>query len=243
MRLQKYLAACGVASRRAAEEIILEGRVTVNGITVDKRGVEVDPEKDTVCLDRKNLSFEVKKLFLFNKPKGILSSLKDPHGKSDLRKYVAKTGLRAFPVGRLDRDAFGLMLLTNDGDFADHLMHPKYQVERIYYLRVKGELTERAINKANSGIRLEDGMVKAKLKKLKYSDDNVSFIFDTPEAGYSLVEAKLIEGRKHIVKRLMKELGSPVKELCRYAHGPFKLDKLRPGEILEVKNYLKLVIG
>lgn len=240
MRLQKYLAACGVASRRAAEKIILEGRVSVNGVQVDQLGLTVEPTKDKICLDKKSLNFEEPKLFLFNKPKGILSSLKDPHGKMDLRKYVAKTGVRAFPVGRLDRDAFGLMLLTNDGDFADHMLHPKYQIERVYYLRVEGQLTKKAIAKAHAGILLDDGIAKASLKNINFTE-KLSFIFDPPGTGFSLVEAVLTEGRKHIVKRLLAKLGNPVKELCRYSHGPFKLGKLPPGELLEVKNYRKML--
>lgn len=238
--MQKYLAASGVASRRSAEQIILSGRVSVNNKIVSKLGTVIDPDNDKVLLDRKPVSFEQKKLFLFNKPKGVWSTLSDPHSKSDLKKYVVKTGVRAYPVGRLDRDAFGLMLLTNDGDFADRLMHPKYQAERVYYLLIKGELTEASIKKAAKGIQLEDGPVKAQLKKMSYTQE-LGEIFDQPKAGFILVEARLTEGRKHLVKRLMLELGAPVKELCRYAHGPFKLENLRPGELLEVKNYSKLL--
>lgn len=240
MRLQKYLAASGVASRRASEELIKAGKIQVNGETVTELGVKIDPEKDIVSFNKKPLKFEAKKLFIFNKPKGVWSTLSDPHSKKDLQKYVIKTGVRAYPVGRLDRDAFGLMLLTNDGDFADLLLHPKYQVERVYYLRVNGELSEAAIKKAAKGIRLEDGIAKAKLKKMPYTK-KLSAIFEAPDDSCSLVEARLTEGRKHLVKRIMAELGAPVKELCRFAHGPFKLENLRPGELLEVKNYRKLL--
>lgn len=240
MRLQKYLAASGLCSRRAAEDLIKSGLIKVNNKTVTELGVKVDPEKDIVSYKDRPLEFEQKKLFIFNKPKGVWSTLRDPHTKKDLEKYIAKTKVRAFPVGRLDRDAFGLMLLTNDGEFADRFLHPRYQVERVYYLLVKGDLAQDSIRKASLGIKLEDGLVKAKLKKLTFSDE-ISLIFDKPKQGYSLVEARVIEGRKHLVKRLMAHINCPVEELCRYSHGPFKLENLRPGELREIRNYDKLL--
>lgn len=236
MRLQKFLAHSGVCSRRAAEKLILEGRVKVNDQKVIAMGEIVNPDSDTVLVDDKKVDFENKKLFLFHKPKGVVSTLSDPHNKKDLKQYVALTKVRAFPVGRLDRDAFGLMLLTNDGEFANKMLHPSFETERVYYLLVNGGIDQEDIKQAKLGLELRDGMAKASLTNIKY-DKSIEHLFDKPSLNQSLVRASLTEGRKHIVKRIMKNLGSPVIELCRYSHGSFMLDKLRPGEILEVENY------
>lgn len=236
MRLQKFLAHCGVCSRRAAEELISEGRVSVNNEKIIAQGEIIDPCKDRITVDGKVIHFENKKLFLFHKPKGIVSTLSDPHNKKDLKPYISLTKVRAFPVGRLDRDAFGLMLLTNDGEFANKMLHPSFGVLRVYYLLVQGEVTRSMIKKAKAGIELDDGYANAELKNLKYTE-SLAHLFDKPRPGEFLISASLTEGRKHLVKRLMKRLGSPVLELCRHSHGEFKLGKLRPGQILEVKDY------
>jgi len=236
VRLQKFLAHCGVCSRRAAEELISEGRVSVNNERISAQGEIIDPHQDSITVDGKLIHFEDKKLFLFHKPKGIVSTLSDPHNKKDLKPYLSLTKVRAFPVGRLDRDAFGLMLLTNDGEFANKMLHPSFEVKRVYYLLVQGELTGRMIKKARVGIELDDGFANAELKTLKYTE-SLNHLFDKPSSGQSLVSASLTEGRKHLVKRLMKRLGAPVLELCRHSHGKFKLGKLRPGQVLEVKDY------
>ncbi len=239
MRLQKFLAHSGVCSRRAAEKLIIEGRVKVNDQKVIAMGEIIDPNSDIVLVDNKKVDFESKKLFLFHKPKGVVSTLSDPHNKTDLKPYVAQTNIRAFPVGRLDRDAFGLMLLTNDGEFANVMLHPSFETERVYYLLVQGGINQDDIKQAKLGLELRDGMASAKLMNMKY-DNSLEHLFSKPTSHQSLVRASLTEGRKHIVKRIMKNLGAPVLELCRYSHGPFKLDKLRPGEMLEVKDYESL---
>lgn len=236
MRLQKFLAHSGVCSRRAAEKLISEGRVKVNQQTVIAMGEIIDPDKDTISVDDEVVSFENKKLFLFHKPKGVVSTLSDPHNKKDLKQYVAQTKVRAFPVGRLDRDAFGLMLLTNDGEFANVMLHPSFETIRVYYLLVQGGINQNDIKKAKSGLELRDGFARADLSKMKYNE-SIEHLFSKPSSNQSLVRASLTEGRKHIVKRIMKNLGAPVIELCRYSHGVYKLGNLRPGQILEVNDY------
>ncbi|MCL4138252.1 UNVERIFIED_CONTAM: hypothetical protein GTU68_066936 [Idotea baltica] len=226
MRLQKYLAMCGVASRRRSEEYIKEERVYVNSQLITEMGFKVE-ETDEVRVDGKLVTFESKKLLLFNKPKGVITTLKDPQGRRDIQDYLKNYNERFFPIGRLDADTTGLLLLTTDGDLAQYLAHPSFKIIKEYNALLDGVCTNSVINKLKKGIELEDGLVQADVKIIKKSDRKTEVI------------VKIHIGRKRIVRRMFKELGLPVLELKRLKHGPFSLDELRVGQIIEV-DYSKL---
>lgn len=229
MRLQKYLAMCGVASRRKSEEIITSGRVLVNKNKVTELGSKIDPDTDEVRVDGRVVKLETKRLILFNKPKGVITTLKDTHGRKTVSDFLADYSERFFPVGRLDADTTGLLLLTTDGDLAQKLAHPSFEIEKVYETKVKGNCTQKEITILENGLKLEDGVVKAKVKILKKNHST------------SFLKVVIHVGKKRIVRRMFAELNLPVLELKRIAHGPFKLSKLKPGELKEV-DYSKIAI-
>lgn len=226
MRLQKYLAMCGVASRRSSEEFIKQKRVYVNSELITEMGFKVS-EADEVRVDGKLVKFESKKLLLFNKPKGVITTLKDPQGRKNIQDYLKNYEERFFPIGRLDADTTGLLLLTTDGDLAQYLAHPSFEIIKEYKALLNGICNNDIILKLKKGIKLDDGPVKADIKIIKKYDKQTEVL------------VKIHIGRKRIVRRMFKELGLPVLELKRLKHGPFSLDDLKIGQIIEV-DYSKL---
>ena len=220
VRLQKLIAGTGLASRRKAEEMIVSGRVMVNGRVVTELGTKVDPGRDHVKVDGKHLSAAQPFVYLvLNKPKNVMSTLDDPGGRTTVKDYLRGVSVRVFPVGRLDFDSEGLMLLTNNGDLAQALLHPRYHVPKTYLIKVKGVLTDDEIKKLEEGVRLEDGMTSpAHVKKVRKVEAN------------SWLEITIREGRKHQVKRMLETVGHPVIKLMRIRMGPLSLGNLEPGE-------------
>jgi 23S rRNA pseudouridine2605 synthase len=219
-RLQKLIAGTGLASRRKAEALITAGRVTVNGKVVTELGIKVDPDCDHVKVDGKHLSAAQPFVYLLlNKPKNVMSTLDDPGGRTTVKDYLRGVSVRVFPVGRLDFDSEGLMLLTNNGDLAQALLHPRYHVPKTYLIKVKGVLTNEEITHLEQGVRLDDGMTSpAMVKKIKKAEQN------------SWLEITIREGRKHQVKRMLEAVGHPVIKLMRVKMGPLTLGSLAPGE-------------
>ncbi len=220
VRLQKLIAGTGLASRRKAEGLIAAGRVMVNGKIVTELGTRVNPERDHVKVDGKHLSAAQPFVYLMlNKPKNVVSTLDDPGGRTTVKDYLRGVSVRVFPVGRLDFDSEGLMLLTNNGDLAQALLHPRYHVPKTYLIKVKGVLMDEDIAQLQQGVRLEDGMTSpAQLKKVRKVEAN------------SWLEITIREGRKHQVKRMLESVGHPVIKLMRIRMGPLSLGHLEPGE-------------
>ena len=220
VRLQKLIAGSGLASRRKAEGLIAAGRVMVNGKIVTELGTRVNPERDHVKVDGKHLSAAQPFVYLIlNKPRNVVSTLDDPGGRTTVKDYLRGVSVRVFPVGRLDFDSEGLMLLTNNGDLAQALLHPRYHVPKTYLIKVKGVLTDEDIAQLEQGVRLEDGMTSpAQVKKVRKVEAN------------SWLEMTIREGRKHQVKRMLESVGHPVIKLMRIRMGPLSLGHLEPGE-------------
>ncbi|MCC2643248.1 MAG: rluB [Nitrospira sp.] len=220
IRLQKLIAGTGLASRRKAEGLIAAGRVMVNGKIVTELGTRVNPERDHVKVDGKHLSAAQPFVYLMlNKPKNVVSTLDDPGGRTTVKDYLRGVSVRVFPVGRLDFDSEGLMLLTNNGDLAQALLHPRYHVPKTYLIKVKGVLTDEDFAQLEQGVRLEDGMTSpAQVKKVRKVEAN------------SWLEMTIREGRKHQVKRMLESVGHPVIKLMRIRMGPLSLGHLAPGE-------------
>lgn len=219
VRLQKVLAGAGVGSRRACEELIAAGRVQVDGVTVRQLGVRVDPRTAVVHVDglRVQLDQDLVTLAL-NKPLGVHSTMSDEQGRPDLSTFVADRPERLFHVGRLDADTQGLLLLTNDGELAHRLMHPSHEVPKTYVATVDGLVRRGLARTLTAGVELADGTARAdQFKVLQTTGDS------------SLVEITLHEGRKHIVRRLLAEVGHPVTRLTRTRMGPVRLGTLKPG--------------
>ncbi|WP_020577434.1 pseudouridine synthase [Actinopolymorpha alba] len=220
IRLQKVLAQAGVASRRAAEELIIDGRVEVNGEIVTVLGTRVDPEHDVLRVDGERVPVDVSKVYLaLNKPRGVVSTMSDPEGRRCLGDLVEDRRERLFHVGRLDTDTEGLILLVNDGEFAHRLAHPSYGVQKTYLAEVTGPVPHRVGRQLRDGVELEDGPARVD-----------AFRIVQQSGRKALVEVVLHEGRKHIVRRLLAEVGHPVRRLVRTAVGPVKLGDLRPGQ-------------
>ncbi|ERS41173.1 MULTISPECIES: pseudouridine synthase [Corynebacterium] len=221
-RLQKVLAKAGVASRRHAEILIDAGRVEVNGNVIIKQGVKVNPAVDVIRVDgvRVNVN-EDQEYFILNKPRGMQSTMSDDLGRPCVGDVVSEkvaSGQRLFHVGRLDADTEGLLILTNDGELANRLMHPKYEVKKTYLATVLGEADNKLVRQLKEGIELEDGLAKADF--VQVVDKN---------QGFSLVRVELHEGRKHIVRRLLKEAGYPVQRLVRTKLHTVQLGDMKPG--------------
>jgi 23S rRNA pseudouridine2605 synthase len=220
-RLQKILARAGVASRRAAENYIRQGRVTVNGRLVSELGSKADPERDDIRVDGERLRLKVEKLYLLlNKPRGYVTTLSDPQGRPTVADLLR--GLpRLFPVGRLDYDTEGLLVLTNDGEFAQLLGHPRFGVPRTYRATVKGVPSPARLARLERGVKIDAGRsVKAQgVRLIKAEEDRAT------------LELSISEGRHHQVKRMFMAIGHPVRRLRRVALGPVSLGDLRPGAL------------
>lgn len=223
-RLQKVLAAAGIASRRASEILIDEGRVEVNGKVVTEQGRRVNPETDQIRVDGSRIPPPRRHLYLvLNKPRGVVSTLEDPEGRPTLSDYLPATKERLFHVGRLDTDTEGLIVLTNDGDFAHRLAHPSYQVPKTYTVQAAGVMDNRIIRRLEKGVTLEDGPVRPdKVKLISRGQDR------------TLLAITLHEGRNRIVRRMMDTVGHPVDRLSRTEIGPIRIGNLRPGETRDI---------
>jgi 23S rRNA pseudouridine2605 synthase len=220
VRLQKVLAAAGVGSRRACEELIAAGRVEVDGVRVREMGSRVDPATAVIKVDGLRIPTEASGLvhLAFNKPRGVVSTMSDPHGRPSLGDYVEGRRERLFHVGRLDADTEGLILLTNDGALAHRLAHPSYGVPKTYLAEVTGPIARDVGATLRRGVELDDGTVVVD-----------SFRVVGRSAGRVMVELVLHEGRKHVVRRLLEAVGHPVERLVRTDIGPIALGELRPG--------------
>ena len=219
MRLQRYLAQCGVASRRSAEQMIAEGKVTVNGEIVTEMGTKVG-SRDVVCVDGKPVRPERNKIYIMvNKPVGVLSSASDDRGRQCVVDLVEGVRERLYPVGRLDYDTSGLILLTNDGDFTRKLTHPSFEIWKTYEALVRGEINEGNIKRFSEGIVLEDGpALPALLTVTGHKGAN------------DIAEVRIREGRNRQVRRMLEAIHHPVLKLKRTGFGPLELDPgLRPG--------------
>ncbi len=218
MRLQKYLAQCGVASRREAEEFIAAGRVTVNG-AVAQIGQTVDGASDAISLDGGPVAPDHNVYVLLNKPKGVITSAKDTHDRQTVIDLLSGLNERVFPVGRLDMDVSGALLLTNDGELSFRLTHPSYEVDKVYLAWVQGLVPPEAVKRLEEGVTLEDGpTAPAKVTVMKYGENSTS------------IRIVIHEGRKRLVKRMCAHVGHPVRDLRRLSIGTISANGLIPGE-------------
>jgi pseudouridine synthase len=221
-RLQRALARASLGSRRSCEELILEQRVTVNG-AVASLGDRIDPERDTVRVDGERLPVNpVLRYFALHKPPGVVTTLHDPEGRADLTRFLPR-GTRVFPVGRLDRDTEGLLILTNDGELANRLTHPRYGVEKEYLAEVEGTPSERRVARLTRGVELDDGPARARSARVV-----------ARSGGKAAVRVVMVEGRKREVRRLLEAVGLPVKRLVRVRQGPVRLQRLPRGVVREL---------
>lgn len=221
-RLQKIIARAGLASRREAERWIQEGRVTVNGAVVKKLGSQADPDKDKIKVNGKLLATPSRLYYLFHKPAGLITSMDDPEGRPHLGQrleYLGKRG-RVLPVGRLDFNTEGALLLTNDGELAHRLTHPRYQVPKSYRIKISGSPSEAELDRLRRGIKLEDGMT---------APANVRLLESLRKGAW--VEVEIREGRYREVRRMFEALGYFVEKLIRVRFGPIRLASLPSGEI------------
>ena len=220
IRLQKLLAQSGVASRRKCEELMLDGLVEVDGEVVTRLGTKVDPRTAVVRVEGRRLPPISPNVYLvLNKPRGVVSTMSDPEGRRTLSDLVADRPERLFHVGRLDTDTSGLLLLTNDGDFAHRMAHPSYEVDKTYVAEVTGELTKATVRALLDGVTLEDGPVTVSKARIV-----------SVAKGKSIIELVIHEGRNRIVRRLLDHVGHPVRRLTRTAIGPVTLGTLGSGE-------------
>ena len=214
MRLVKFLAHAGVASRRAAEEIVRDGRVTVDGEVVTDPARDVD-ESNEVALDGRRVEPEPREVYALNKPAGVVSTARDTHGRPTVVQLI-RSRRRLYPVGRLDADTTGLILLTNDGELAERLTHPRYGVKKVYRARVQpARVTPRALDALKKGVELEDGRTAPAQAR---------------QPAHGVVELTIREGRKRQVRRMLEAVGHRVVELERVAFGPLGLRGLEPGQ-------------
>jgi 23S rRNA pseudouridine2605 synthase len=221
VRLQKVLARAGVASRRVAENLIAEGRVSVDGEVVAGQGRRVDPETAVIHVDGRRVVVGSESTYLaLNKPRGVHSTMSDDRGRRCVGDYVRGRGQGLFHIGRLDADTEGLLLLTNDGDLANRLMHPSYEVGKTYLAEVRGRVARGLGQRLRAGVTLSDGEVRV---------DRFRIVDAAAEK--SLVELVLHSGRNRVVRRLMDEVGHPVRKLVRTAVAEVRLGEARPGTV------------
>ena len=238
-RLNKIIADAGIASRRAADQLILEGRVSVDGEVVTELGNKFDPEICDIKVDGESLSISKSKTYLaFHKPAGVISTMSDPEGRSNLGDFFKDRKDRLYHVGRLDKDSEGLILLTNDGELAHRATHPSYGLEKRYLVEIEGEFNKQLSDQLLQGVRLEDGLARAvKVIHARAVSRN-----------HHWVEITIHEGRYHIIRRLIESLGLKVLRLIRLDFGPISLGDMKPGrhrvlnsqEMTNLFNLLKL---
>lgn len=218
-RLQKVIAQAGIASRRKAEELIKDGKVKVNGEVIKELGTKVS-ENDKVEVNNKPIEKETKEYYLLNKPRGVITTTNDEHGRKTVTDLI-ETSARIYPVGRLDYDTTGAILLTNDGEFANILMHPSNKIDKVYLAKLEGIIKGEQINALKNGVMLDDVLVKASRVKLKkVNQENLT----------SMVEITIHEGKNHQVKRMFESVGFHVEKLTRERIGIFDINNLKSGQ-------------
>jgi 23S rRNA pseudouridine2605 synthase len=228
IRLQKLLAMSGVASRRKCEELMLGGLVEVDGEIVTRLGTKVDPTTAVIRVDGKRLPPVSEQVYLvLNKPRGVVSTMSDPEGRRTLSDVVADRPERLFHVGRLDTDTSGLLLMTNDGEFAQRMAHPSYEVDKTYVAEVDGEVTKATVATLLEGVTLDDGDVTV-------TGARIISVSGRGRGAKSIVELVIHEGRNRIVRRLLEHLGHPVRRLTRTAIGPVQLAGLDSGALRDL---------
>ena len=190
-----------------------------NGEIISELGTKVDPLRDRVEVRNKIVRPAHKGIILFHKPKNVISTLEDPQGRPSIKDYLTKHHQSYFPVGRLDFESTGLMILTNDGDLADRLLHPRFGLARIYEAKVSGVVSAKTVDKLSRGVFLEDGQAKAKVEVISTAEDS------------SWLSIQVSEGRNRLIRRMMDKVHHPVNKLQRVIHGPFKLGRLKPGQM------------
>ncbi|MCB0271472.1 MAG: rRNA pseudouridine synthase [Bdellovibrionales bacterium] len=222
LRINKYLAQLGIASRRKADELLAQGRVSINGEVIKQHGVQVDIDQDEVEVDGVVVGKPNRKkhYYALYKPKNVVTTISDPEKRPCVGDLIKTFDTHVFPVGRLDFDAEGLLLLTNDGEASNRMLHPTYHVEKTYRVKVKGVPSKETMAKLAKGIKLDDGFIKPSFVKLEKILKENSWITMT-----------ITEGRKHLVKRIWLRLDHPVIRLVRTEFGPIKLLDLKPGEV------------
>ncbi len=224
-RLQKILAAAGVASRREAEKIITAGRVRVNGKIVTELGSKYDPARARISVDGKAIKAESKAYYMFYKPRGVVTTMNDPQNRRSIASFVGELPERVFPVGRLDYNTEGLLILTNDGELAQALMHPSHEVNKTYLVKVVGLTKNSDLDKLRIGVNLEDGMTAPATVNLRNRD---------MDANCTLFDITIHEGRNRQVRRMCDAIGYPVRELKRIKMGPLQLSDIGRGKIREL---------
>ena len=225
IRLQKLLADAGIASRRKSEEMILDGRVAVNGKIIRQLGVKVDPENSEVQVDGEVITRQKSKIYLaLNKPRGILSTLSDPENRPHLGDLLQDRHERLFHVGRLDKDSEGLLLLTNDGELAHRATHPSFSLPKNYLLELRGNISKEVADAFRQGVELDDGMAKV---------DKLTVLPGQP--GRTLFDVVIHDGRNQILRRMATATGVTIERLIRIGMGPIKLGELTPGKWREIK--------
>jgi len=224
IRLQKLLAEAGVASRRRCEELMLAGHVEVDGEIVTRLGTKVDPRTAVIRVDGRRLPPRTDRVYLaLNKPRGVVSTMSDPEGRRSLGDLLGSRPERLFHVGRLDTDTEGLILLTNDGDFAQKVAHPSYELEKTYVAEVEGVVAESTLRSLREGIVLDDGPVAV---------DSIRVVSTAVQR--SIVELVIHQGRNRIVRRMLDAVGHPVRRLTRTRVGPVPLQGLKPGQMRDL---------
>jgi 23S rRNA pseudouridine2605 synthase len=219
-RLQKIIARAGVASRRAAEELIRAGKVSVNDVVVKTLGSKADPDRDDIRVSGRLISTEVSNVYLMlNKPQGYVTTLKDPEGRPIVTDLLHGVEERVFPVGRLDYDSGGLLILSNDGAFAQKMQHPRYRIPKTYLVKIKGQVSRNRWNTIETGLELEDGF---------FTPEEVRLEKVNPKSTW--VRMTIFEGRNRIIRRFFDALGHPVTRLIRVAIGELGLGNLKEGE-------------
>ncbi|WP_368651991.1 pseudouridine synthase [Ornithinibacillus sp. 4-3] len=236
-RLQKVIAHSGITSRRKAEQLILEGKVKVNSTVVKELGTKVS-RKDVIEVNGIPIEKEKQVYFILHKPRGVISAVSDDKGREVVTDLLPGVSERIFPIGRLDYQTTGLLLLTNDGEFANQLMHPKHQMEKVYVTKIKGIPSKEQLNMMIKGVKVDKDLLKAKKYKVMTTDKRKKTM---------LLEITLTEGKNRHIRRMMEHIGFPVLKLKREKYGPLTLDGLNPGQsrpltLQEKKTMNKLIL-
>lgn len=224
VRLNKFIAEAGIASRRRADSLITQGKVTINGKKVFELGTQVDPARDRVMVDEKLIKQESEKVYvMFFKPKNVLTSMEDPEGRPTVADYIQELPYRVFPVGRLDWDSEGLLLLTNDGDFANRVMHPKEEIPKTYHVKLNGLPTENEIAKLKRGVSIIGGKVAAQeIEPLRRGDSK-------EKSWFRIV---ITEGKNRQIRKMFEKIGYDVEKLQRVKIGELELRGIERGEFI-----------
>jgi 23S rRNA pseudouridine2605 synthase len=234
VRLQKIIAQAGIVSRRKAEELILNGRVQVNGQTVTELGTKADPGRDHIRVDGKLLhGAQQHRYLMLNKPKGYVTTASDPEGRPTVMNFVERAGVRVFPVGRLDYQSEGLLLMTNDGELANALTRAAAKVEKVYLVKISGKPDGAAINQLRTGIMIERGKPGSREGRVMTAPAQVRLMRDAENPWYELT---LIEGRNREIRKMFEEIGHHVEKIRRVGYGPLVLD-VPPGEVRELSQH------